>query len=714
MPVQWTFAHDSIRLEGKQKFGRIAVSTKKASNAIGSDDASRQKHTAIAILDKLRNQPGVILADEVGMGKTYVALAVVASVLDAERKSGQPIVIMVPTGLAQKWQNEWMQFKTKCTSENAFDWVREGEAKNPGEFFKLLDDPQSIRKHLIFVKTNCFHQGFTDCWMKLAFIRSARAKTRMDEGMKARLYRWATSLVRLKSKQISEELIEKLLSSRLEDWKQILLREAYIAELVDDPIPEQLIKHIDTLDFTEIIKVIRGDGLPMRTSSTIDVRLQELRNAFNIACDNVYKEWLQKTDWRAPLLVLDEAHHAKNDGTRLANLFRSKETAELLDNAASENRTILWEKFDRMLFLTATPFQLGHHELIRILRSFAAAFWRHDRAPEKSREDFQKSLNELGNRLDANRQYGKRLDDWWGNLKREQFGNGISDQQLETEVFEWWERITHQSLNDSQEQNLVQAVNDCIASRRLAEYDPDNPWYSLRTWVVRHNRMATLSMREGVPDVLRREKRVGASIKPGAEGSTIGLPLSDGTALPFLLAVRAQGELAANSSIARAFFAEGLCSSYEAFHHTRKNRGDIRDVNDEGAEQKPKKTRLDKVRSFVPVGWYENQVAKMIPSLDAPQERRYNHPKMRPVVERVVDLWEQGEKVLVFCFYRQTAMALRGHLKKETEKRIFTLVARKLKIKNDAEVVAQAITRIVRRLSDDGVFHNKIVEYQWE
>jgi hypothetical protein len=27
--------------------------------------------------------------------------------------------------------------------------------------------------------------------------------------------------------------------------------------------------------------------------------------------------------------------------------------------------------FDRMLFLTATPFQLGHHELVRVLQRFS-------------------------------------------------------------------------------------------------------------------------------------------------------------------------------------------------------------------------------------------------------------------------------------------------------------------------------------------------------
>ena len=31
--------------------------------------------------------------------------------------------------------------------------------------------------------------------------------------------------------------------------------------------------------------------------------------------------------------------------------------------------------FDRMLFLTATPFQLGHHEFVHILERFADVRW---------------------------------------------------------------------------------------------------------------------------------------------------------------------------------------------------------------------------------------------------------------------------------------------------------------------------------------------------
>ena len=47
---------------------------------ISEKDARRQVATVEEILKRLEHQPGLILADEVGMGKTFVALAVAISV----------------------------------------------------------------------------------------------------------------------------------------------------------------------------------------------------------------------------------------------------------------------------------------------------------------------------------------------------------------------------------------------------------------------------------------------------------------------------------------------------------------------------------------------------------------------------------------------------------------------------------------------------------
>src|SRR5487761_1092696 len=68
MPLEWPFAEDVIRLGGA---------------GIREDDAERQTKTVREILDGLSEQPGIMLCDEVGMGKTYVALAVAASVIVA-------------------------------------------------------------------------------------------------------------------------------------------------------------------------------------------------------------------------------------------------------------------------------------------------------------------------------------------------------------------------------------------------------------------------------------------------------------------------------------------------------------------------------------------------------------------------------------------------------------------------------------------------------
>ena len=45
--------------------------------------------------------------------------------------------------------------------------------------------------------------------------------------------------------------------------------------------------------------------------------------------------------------------------------------------------------FDRMLFLTATPFQLGHQELVRVLERFGDVRWDAAALGERARFDEQ-------------------------------------------------------------------------------------------------------------------------------------------------------------------------------------------------------------------------------------------------------------------------------------------------------------------------------------
>src|SRR5215469_17799460 len=64
-------------------------------------DQTRQRAEVDEILRRFKTQPGVILADEVGMGKTFVALATAYTI--AMNTPRGPVVALVPANLVDKW-----------------------------------------------------------------------------------------------------------------------------------------------------------------------------------------------------------------------------------------------------------------------------------------------------------------------------------------------------------------------------------------------------------------------------------------------------------------------------------------------------------------------------------------------------------------------------------------------------------------------------------
>lgn len=670
MPVEWKLAA-GIELGGI------------GSRRIEQADGDRQRVTAEAILDDLRDRPGVVLADQVGMGKTYVALAVAASVISSTRGRGGPVVIMVPSRLRRKWQREWEQFKHNCSSPGSLDWVRTEYAHTPTSFFRLRDDRGIRRCHLVFMTTGCFSLGLQDPWIKLAFIRLARRHTKLSPQLKRRIGRWAATLVRqVTARNLTNDVVEELMKHPVTQWKAILVRNGVMSECDEDPVPELLARYENRyrhrLDWRPLCEFVRT-ALPARNSPNIGRRIKAIRQQFNEICRSLYEEWLGDVPWKAPLLILDEAHHAKNDTTRLARLFREQSESEI---------ALLGGKFRRMLFLTATPFQLGHHELIQVLRTFSAVLWMGERAPSGTIEEFQEKIKQLAEALDMNRLAGRHLDQLWGKITPEMIG--------EKSVYEWWQKV-EADPQDAWERQLLEAVQHCRQTRLGAEK-------LLRPWVIRHNRSPNFPATNGDPARPRRESQVGKAIIDGAlNGPEVGLSISNDAILPFLLSARAQGELA-NRSGARAFFAEGLSSSYEAFHHTRDARGNARDIDDDGLAVRAVSDPVT-TESHVPTKWYESQVAALIPSRQAERRDRLQHPKVLATVNRAIDLWlDRKEKVLVFCVYRETARALYEHLREEVEERIIQLAGQKLGLDplRQRGEIENRLERIARRLSEDG------------
>ena len=179
---------------------------------IDPDDAKRQEHTAREILNRLACQPGLVLADEVGMGKTFVALAVATSVALADQQQ-RPVVVMVPSNLKNKWPRDFEVFKEKCLTPAAAQRLRAASADSAVGLLKRLDDPPDRRCSIVFLTHGAMHCGLTDGWVKLAIIQRALHRRRDVQSIRRALSRCAGSLLRLawvekRCPDIWEQLLE--------------------------------------------------------------------------------------------------------------------------------------------------------------------------------------------------------------------------------------------------------------------------------------------------------------------------------------------------------------------------------------------------------------------------------------------------------------------------------------------------------------------------
>jgi ERCC4-related helicase len=209
----------------------------------------------------------------------------------------------------------------------------------------------------------------------------------------------------------------------------------------------------------------------------------------------------------------------------------------------------------------------------------------------------------------------------------------------------------------------------------------------LRKWVIRHLRDRLLPN----TSILRRSRLVGRAIALGANGDG-GLPVEDDALLPFLLAARAQAVVSNDGELGgRATFAEGLASSYEAFLSTRNGS----EVDEEEAIGAIRNARVNRY------------VEKLVGAL--PNQAAYaRHPKIAPLVARVLDLWCQGEKVVVFCHYRETGRALVRHLSAALKERLWTDAAQRLGL--DKKSARKAVTDFGARFDTDGGMRQPLYE----
>jgi hypothetical protein len=618
------------------------------------------------------------------MGKTYVALAVAYAIATQSRRG--PVVIMVPPNLVDKWVQDLKTFcelyvdsgHAVCRDDASARNLREtgtvcyGTARHSVDFMKLLDNDASTRCHLIFLARGSMSRQQTDKWIRLALIREALRRygrgraTRLVQ-VRRHIHRFMGELLwaigEQRASDWGEELWHNLLQSDPSEWKRLYndsLREGY-SLLTKNPVPKAVIKALPRMEIRQLAENL--ERMPVRASggsSRVSQRIAEARYALRDAEQDLWKRVLATARWRSPLLIMDEAHHLKNPDTSLARQLQSTESDEDLKTGDGA----LAQSFDRMLFLTATPFQLGHQELVRVLDRFGDIKW--DDTSLGERPIFQDRLMDLEGSLTDSQRTAIALQRCWSRLQPDESPSDDPDK--------WWDSLQQAPIDKvpPRQRAFLDAFKQAEQCRAHAED-------CLRPWLIRHNKGDFWAGTQ----VTRRKRIEGANTISGENGMRTGIEIPPAQLLPFFLAARSA------VTPGKDLLGEALCSSYEAFRHTRKYRDVERDDQDDAAES------VDLTHANWYLSEFDNSLERLSGNI---------HPKVAATVTRTVDLWEAGEKVLVFAFYRQTCRALRIHMSQAIEQRLTTLARRRFagagKPIKDAEI-PRVLESIQNRYFDD-------------
>src|SRR5262249_19626454 len=156
-----------------------------------------------------------------------------------------------------------------------------------------------------------------------------------------------------------------------------------------------------------------------------------------------------------------------------ASLFVDEEAAR--ESEVFDSKGALGGKFERMLFLTATPFQLGHGELMRVLERFEGIAWDGSQPPGLGRAEFRAELETPGEALDGGQASAPRLAAQWGRLNEDNLAD-VAGRRMDVE--EWW-RTVSTSRADGLVGQIVEHVD--AAQRAIGKAEE-----RLRPWVIRH------------------------------------------------------------------------------------------------------------------------------------------------------------------------------------------------------------------------------------
>lgn len=325
------------------------------------DDSRRQRETTRVLLERLfHSDPEQrweiqIVADEVGMGKTFVALAVAYSILlhmrgndleDDLRGCYQKILVVTPQNqsLFNKWTREVGEFVRRCVKpeyrEEAAGWFAPRSVERMDDLARELRRRGPTGPRVIVTKMSVFSGKFTDYDLKRKLLLA--------------------TLFRYWGNRFPNEARERLLKGAPDRWPRAVGAFANLSNGDYENLPfddandalqaiECVDKNVDDKGVSKIEKLL---DLCKEISEPYVRDRKELFLKVEDALIDIYRDAaFALVRQSIPLAIVDEAHNWKN-GTNGFPRF-----AELIA-----------PRLRRALLLTATPFQLRPEEMLEILK----------------------------------------------------------------------------------------------------------------------------------------------------------------------------------------------------------------------------------------------------------------------------------------------------------------------------------------------------------
>jgi hypothetical protein len=674
---------------------------------MSDEDPRRQPASVNKLLEAFFGSPKArteiqLLADEVGMGKTFVALATAYAILDVLRhkpveeqppdlrKCYRAVVVVTPAGnhaLTEKWHREVEAFRTRCSRNvDATRWFNSRICKTPEDLVESLCRAHDLRRDptkapcVIVCQGNIFTRRLREAGERLRFLTACLFRWWGNKLNREERYHIVRRAAEVRGFSNWGGLGRRVGTGEYEvDLWDFREHETYLspsarAQRQWSPFQQSTYEQTP-FAYTEVAKALDdyaltpdGEGFLHDGGERLRRGVAEPRGLLPyckwVANRKGYAEWyfsgftdrlldfyreliptlLKNMKLDLPLVIADEAHHWRHSQRQDCQAFRR----------------YLAPLARRLLLLTATPFQLHRDELLEVLAtgdSMEPAIGA-DRV-----ESLRRRRDQLSAAMKASEDAGRAFSREWGALAEQiarldpKFsatpGQLPAEEDPRTQEIERHWGAMRAASGEEQREALervpgvlrpffVRTVQLQDANLRLHEV--------MAPLIVRHRRRTE-----------HRRYWVGREYPADANGHAFrpdrsqlhlapGRPMPPHGELAQYLLMKVVAEMSRGRH--RTTLGMDLTGCYTTLWQSREGSKAV-----ETAFQSGQNNLLNILKRITGQGHEINP-------------RDAEHPKVETVVAEVLRRWDQGEKSLIFCFRVPTAATLYRLLSKGVDKRL--------------------------------------------